>query len=319
MLQRLCASIAALLLACASLRAQTGTVDQVSPGANASFNLDAASLVWQVEVQAGLAGQLEGVELDLTGSAGSSFALRLRSGPGWNSTAPLLQVNVTQSAAGGPQFVNLQAANLNVTPGALFVVEVQGNGSGGSLRGSYVPPPSGAPLYPRPLFLGGPGCFADCGWRIGFRTFVRSTQPFSTYCTSGTSTAGCVASIQGVGVPSASFSTPFSVHVSNVEGQKTGIIFYGLGALPQPWCSPGSSFLCVKAPTQRTLASSSGGAIAQCNGSLSVDWNAFHAANPGAFGTPFSAGHKVYVQAWFRDPPACKTTSLTNALEVTLQ
>ncbi len=88
---------------------------------------------------------------------------------------------------------------------------------------------------------------------------------------------------------------------------------------PQPWCSPGSSFLCVKAPTQRTIASNSGGTVAQCNGSLSLDWNAFHAANPGAFGAPFSAGQKVYVQAWFRDPPACKTTSLTNALEVTLQ
>lgn len=319
MLQRLCASLATVLIICASLRAQTGTVDQVSPGANASFNLDASSLVWQAQVQAGVAGQLEGVELDMTGPVGSSFALRLRSGPGWNTSPALLQLNVTQTVGSGPQFVNLQAANFNVSPGTQFVLELQGNGSGAGLRGSYVAPANGAPLYPQPLFLGGPGCFADCGWRIGFRTFVRSSQPFVTYCTSGTSTAGCVPSIQGVGVPSASFATQFSVNVSSVEGQKTGIIFYGLGALPQAWCSPGSSFLCVKAPTQRTIASNSGGTVAQCNGSLSLDWNAFHAANPGAFGTPFSAGQKVYVQAWFRDPPACKTTSLTNALELTLQ
>lgn len=74
MLQRLCASLATVLITCASLRAQTGTVDQVSPGANASFNLDASSLVWQAQVQAGVAGQLEGVELDMTGPVGSSFA-----------------------------------------------------------------------------------------------------------------------------------------------------------------------------------------------------------------------------------------------------
>ena len=140
------------------------------------------------------------------------------------------------------------------------------------------------------------------------------------YCTSGTSTAGCVSVISATAHPSSTFSTPCQVDVSAVEGQRSGIIFYGLGALPQPWCTTGgSSFLCVKAPTQRTFAASSGGTAGNCDGSLSLDWNAFHAANPGSLGTPFSAGQDVYLQAWFRDPPACKTTTLSGGLKMTMQ
>ncbi len=139
------------------------------------------------------------------------------------------------------------------------------------------------------------------------------------YCTAGTSTAGCTASISASAQPRANFQTPCQISVTSVEGQRTGIVFYGLGALPQPWCSPGSSFLCVKSPTQRTLALGSGGTFGVCNGSISLDWNAFHLANPGGLGTPFYSGQKVYVQAWFRDPPACKTTTLSNALELVMQ
>ena len=37
-----------------------------------------------------------------------------------------------------------------------------------------------------------------------------------------------------------------------VEGQKQGLLFYGLqGGQAQPWGS-GTSFLCVKSPTQRS-------------------------------------------------------------------
>jgi hypothetical protein len=40
---------------------------------------------------------------------------------------------------------------------------------------------------------------------------------------------------------------------------------------------------------------------------------------PSAIGLPFSAGDKLYVQSWFRDPPAPRTTNLSNALEMTMQ
>jgi hypothetical protein len=148
--------------------------------------------------------------------------------------------------------------------------------------------------------------------------------PVSTptiYCTAGTSTHGCTAAISATAQPSASLATPCVINVANVEGQKQGLIFYGNQPMsPATAWAPGStSFLCVKSPTQRTGTQSAGGTVGQCDGSFALDWNAFQAANPGALGNPFTSGDKVYAQAWFRDPPAAKTTNLSNAIEMTYQ
>jgi hypothetical protein len=138
------------------------------------------------------------------------------------------------------------------------------------------------------------------------------------YCTAGTTTNGCTASISANANPSVAASSSCLIDITGVEGQKSGIIFYGLSALPQPWCTVGgSSFLCVKSPTFRSGAQLTGGTAGACDGTLSLDWNAFQAANPGSLGSPFSVGDKVFVQGWFRDPPACKSTSLSDALEMT--
>ena len=66
---------------------------------------------------------------------------------------------------------------------------------------------------------------------------------------------------------------------------------------------------------ERTPVQSSGGTIGTCGGVLSLDWNAYVAANPGALGTPFVGGETCYAQGWFRDPPSPKTTNLSNALQ----
>ena len=139
----------------------------------------------------------------------------------------------------------------------------------------------------------------------------------SAYCTAGTTTNNCVPSIAGTGTPSASSGSGFTISVSDVEGQKTGIVFYGVdnsGFTSSPW-GQSTSFLCVKPPTQRTPAQSSGGTFNQCDGALALDWNAFIAANPSALGAPFAAGQHVYAQGWFRDPPSPKHTLLSNALD----
>lgn len=140
------------------------------------------------------------------------------------------------------------------------------------------------------------------------------------YCTplgSGSS-SGCVPTISANANPSLSFAGPCSIAVANVEGQKTGIVFYGVsGATNLLWCAGGNSFFCVKTPTQRTFAASSGGVAGQCNGALALDWNAYQAANPIALGNPWTLGSKAYVQSWFRDPPSCKTTFLSEAIELT--
>jgi hypothetical protein len=139
------------------------------------------------------------------------------------------------------------------------------------------------------------------------------------YCTAGTTSNGCVASIGSSGTASVSATSGFVLSIASVEGQKQGILFYGVsGRAAVPWSPGSSSFLCVKTPTQRMGAQNSGGNVAQCDGALSIDWSAYIAGHPGALGTPFSVGDLVQAQGWFRDPPAPKTTSLSNALEFTL-
>jgi hypothetical protein len=148
-----------------------------------------------------------------------------------------------------------------------------------------------------------------------------SVAPPVVYCTAGTTTNGCLASISATSNPNVAHSNTCQIAIANVEGQKSGIIFYALTQLVQPWCttSSGSSFLCVKPPTMRTGVQSSGGTSTLCNGAMALDWNAFQLANPSALGAPWSAGQKSYVQGWFRDPASCKTTSLSDALELTYQ
>lgn len=152
-----------------------------------------------------------------------------------------------------------------------------------------------------------------------FEALDISTAPPTPFCTSSTTTNGCSPSMTASGSPSASASSGFNLLCTNVEGSKTGLIFYSIsGEFPQPWAAGSTSFLCVKTPTQRTPASSTGGSPAQCNGALGLDFAAFMTANPGALGQPISAGQTFHAQTWFRDPPAPKTTNLSNGLRFTL-
>ncbi len=155
-------------------------------------------------------------------------------------------------------------------------------------------------------------------WDLTLET-CNLAQP-TTYCAptgSGTSN-GCIPSISASANPSLALAAPCSITVANVEGQKTGIVFYGVsGATNLLWCAGGNSFFCVKSPTQRTFVANSGGVANQCNGSLLLDWDAYQSANPSALGNPWSLGAKAYVQSWFRDPPSCKTTFLSQAIELT--
>jgi len=142
----------------------------------------------------------------------------------------------------------------------------------------------------------------------------------TTYCTAGTTTNGCSASISASAHPSASLANACDITVTSVEGQKSGILFYGIdnsGFTPGPWASGSASLLCVKHPTQRTSIQSSGGTLNSCNGAYLLDWNAFQTAHPFALGNPWSVGDTVYAQAWFRDPLAVKSTNLSNAVEMT--
>jgi Tol biopolymer transport system component len=140
----------------------------------------------------------------------------------------------------------------------------------------------------------------------------------TAYCTAGTTTHGCVPSIQATGVASATATSGFTLTISNVEGQRTGLIFYGLAPAAQPWGLGSSSYLCVLYPVQRTGAQVSGGTAGACDGTLAIDWNAWRAANPGGLGSPFVAGDQFYAQGWFRDGGAVKGTNLSGGVRFTV-
>jgi hypothetical protein len=109
------------------------------------------------------------------------------------------------------------------------------------------------------------------------------------------------------------------VRATSVEGQKTGLVFYGTSWPKSAAWAPGStSFLCVKAPTQRTSALATGGAAGACDGALTLDFLAWKATHPTALGQPLVAGEILNFQGWFRDPLAAATTNLTNAVQVKL-
>lgn len=138
----------------------------------------------------------------------------------------------------------------------------------------------------------------------------------TSFCTAGTTSNGCLPSISGSGAPDANAGAGFTIDVAALEGQRLGLIFYSVdnsGFTPLPW-GASSSLLCIKPPTQRLPLASTGGTNGLCDGALSLDFNAFMAANPSALGGPFTGGEQIYAQAWFRDPPSPKTTMLSDAL-----
>jgi subtilisin-like proprotein convertase family protein len=153
-------------------------------------------------------------------------------------------------------------------------------------------------------------------WDLVIDTYGAPPPPVS-YCTAGTTQSGCNATMGSSGTPSLSNAGPFTLTTTNVEGTSNGILFYGItGRNASTWGIGGSSYLCVKAPTQRTPVQNSGGTNGSCNGSFSLDWNGYVAANPlKAIHQALVVGSVVDGQAWFRDPGSVKNTSLSDGLE----
>lgn len=171
------ASLPLALLALASPLASR-QLDQVSPSTNAWF-YTASGNVWQQQVRAGVGGQLEAFELTVEGPAGSQVELRLRVGDGWN-VGPVAWSTLfakPTAAQERPRF-DVRSAGIQLVPGDTFVLEIEGDGSGIELVGSYLHPQLGPPGYAEALFLDGPGTYLNGGWRVGFRTWM-SSAPWS--------------------------------------------------------------------------------------------------------------------------------------------
>jgi hypothetical protein len=303
-------------------------LDQVSPcptgSTSAGFNGDAPSLVWQAQVRSGVSGILEGFKLTLYGPVGAQLNVRVRVGDGWNTTPVVYSTLITKAVVNLETiFVDTAASNIPAIAGSTFVIEMQGNSTGTNINGSYIAPSSGPPLYPEFLFLNGPGCFADCGWRIGFETYVLPVPPPSTYCTAKVNSLGCTPSIGFTGFPSATSGSGFTVRATQIRNNKNGLLFYGVNGRASIPFQGGT--LCVKTQIKRTPSVNSGGTPApanDCSGIFSLDMNAFAVGSLG--GSPLAAltvsGTVVDCQWWGRDPgfPAPNNTTLSNGLEYTV-
>jgi hypothetical protein len=137
------------------------------------------------------------------------------------------------------------------------------------------------------------------------------------YCTAGTSTSGCQATVLASGSPSASASSGFTLTAQGIEGNKDSIFFWGInGRQANPWGSS-TSFQCVVPPAIRGGLLPLTGVTGQCDGAPSQDLNALWCAtcpkpakNPGA-------GSVVQAQCWYRDPfsTSNQTTALSDGIE----
>jgi hypothetical protein len=209
------------------------------------------------------------------------------------------------NAGGPPQLVALDGDSIEVLPGVFKTVSGFGSVPSGNANSA-------------PMMFGNDNSIA---LRVTFTdnsnaiVLIPGYAPPTGFCTAGTTTNGCVPAISGTGIPSASAGSGFTISVANVEGLKAGLIFYGLsGGYAVPWSATSTSFLCVKSPTQRTPTQDSGGTVNACDGAYSMDWNAYIASNPLSLGNPFAGGETVWAQAWFRDPPAPRTTNLSDGV-----
>jgi hypothetical protein len=141
----------------------------------------------------------------------------------------------------------------------------------------------------------------------------------TTYCTAGTSTNGCAPAMSATGTPSVAASSGFTLSCTALEGQRSAIVFFGAsGAQASPWAIGSPSFLCVRAPVQRTVTQSTGGSLGTCDGQIALDFLAYMAVHPGALGQPLTPGQEFRAQAWYRDPPAPKSTNLSDGLRFTI-
>jgi MYXO-CTERM domain-containing protein len=151
-----------------------GTLDQTSSfgsgSYSAQFNASAPGLIWQQQIKAGIAGPLLGIAIQLTGPTGGTLNLRIRRGAAPSAQPVLLQQLVTKTIDQTETIlVDTTATLLSFAVGEIFVMEIEGTGTGLGINGSYIDPSVGPPLYPQPLF---DGATPYVGWRFGFMTYA---------------------------------------------------------------------------------------------------------------------------------------------------
>lgn len=139
----------------------------------------------------------------------------------------------------------------------------------------------------------------------------------TTYCMAKPTVACGPSHIVAQGYPSATLPNGFSVSAAPSLGQKMAIGLYGVnGRAAIPFLG---GTLCIQAPLRRTTVLMTGGTPGQCDGVLSIDFNAFAQGSLGGNPGPELRvpGTMVNAQFWARD--TVHTGSLlTDAVEWTI-
>lgn len=275
--------------------AHEGELDQVAPITNTWFHCYGPELVWQQQIRVGMGGILDAFELYLVGPVGAQAELRIRRGDGWNVGPVVWSTSATKTTPNTEIVIfDVADAKLTFSPGDTFVLEAQGNGTDLDIRGSYVNPASGPSEYPEELYLNGPGCYEDCGYNFGFRTWMIPDTTHN-YCGSLPNSTGAAAVISDSGSVSVA-ANDLVLSAGPAPVGKLGMFIYG----PEPDILPfANGILCVGAGAT---------GIARLPVGV-VDGAGFltHAVDNTAPPKPkfqILPGSTWYFQAWFRDPAA---------------
>lgn len=260
-------------------------------------------------------GQLQAVIFDPFGNGHNLFYRVGFNGTNTGSTGDFVSASVTVVENGGisfPTVGNIGGGTFNQSPG------VWPDGTSGIFNTdlSNIPIVPGG-TYRLRIYDWAAGNFGSVD-EITVRGTAGSMARPAVYCTTTTTSGGCLPEIKCNFAPSISGTPPVEILVTGLERDRAGILFYGTEPQQIPWCANGTNFLCVKSPSQRLPTQISAGGPG-CNASMLFDLTAFFNATPTALGLPLLPGDTFYAQAWFRDPPACKTTGLTQGLILVMQ
>ncbi len=137
----------------------------------------------------------------------------------------------------------------------------------------------------------------------------RSGCPSPTiYCTAKVTSSGCTPAIGFSGAPVVGGS--FGTSCTQVPPGVPGIIFYGgSGSASIPFQG---GFLCAQPPITRVLPVQNSGGAAACSGAFAHDFSPLLGSGD------FAPGNSLWLEYWFRDPPASFGSGLSNALAITV-
>ena len=150
--------------------------------------------------------------------------------------------------------------------------------------------------------------------------FLEEPPVGSSYCTAGTSSAGCEVSLLLTGTPSSTLDSNFHLLAPRAE-TTTGLFYFGTnGRQATPWGN-GSSLQCVVPPVQRLPQLAQPFGASTCKGLFYMDLNTHWCPTcPRASLNP-GAGAVTQLQFWYRDPNSTSnlSSSLSNAVECVVQ